>query len=392
MKARVCFILFFMFALLALTPETMRAAPSILPAGFTRTELGAGLNGPTAIAFVGKKFWVTEKGGAIRVIRPNGKLRTSPLLTLDVDTDAERGLTGLALDPKYNTNEYFYVYYTTGPGAKRYSGTPENRVSRLKKRLDKDGFREKILLDHIPSTYGIHNGGDIHFGFDGKLYISVGDSGCCPNDAQGLDTLRGKVLRINSNGTIPDDNPFFNTIGARQEIWAYGFRNPWRFTTRASNHSYVIADVGESTWEEVDSLKAGKNYGWPTFEGPCPFSNLACDPNTVDYGGTQKPIHWYNHSSGTETGMAIAGGVFAENNTNYPAPYADSYFYGDPDLGWVHFLTMDNKNRVTAQHEFDQVSSPVAFGIGPDGNIYVVDHAGGVAGNGVIHKYTYASP
>jgi glucose/arabinose dehydrogenase len=381
-----------MFALLgvlawgvfALTPQLLRAAPPTLPAGFSRVALGSGLNGPTAMAFKGSKIFVTEKTGAIRIVRANGVLRPSPWATLHVSTESERGLLGIALDPDFAANGFVYVYYTTGPGAKKYSGTPENRVSRLKRRVNKSGVREKILLDHIPSTNGNHNGGDIHFGFDGKLYISVGESGCCPSDAQELNTLRGKILRLNPDGTIPTDNPFYNTPNARKETFAYGFRNPWRFTLHASNQSYIVADVGQNTWEEIDSLQASANYGWPLFEGPCPGDNLSCNPATVNYGATTPPIHWYNHNSGTEQGFVIAGGVFAENS-NYPAPYADAYFYGD-GAGWVHALTLNHSNQVTARNDFDDsLAYPVAFGRGPDGNVYVADYGGDV-----IYKYVYA--
>lgn len=381
-------VFLFFFALLAFSPQRTRAEGGGLPAGFTRQEIGAGLTQPTAIAFFGSKFMVIERAGAIRVIRKNGKLNPQPLGALSVNTDnAERGLLGLALHPDYPNTNFIYVYYTTGPNAKNYNGTPENRVSRLRKRKDKPGFKEKILLDNIPSTNGNHNGGDIHFGFDGKLYISVGDSGCCKDDAQGLNTLRGKILRINPDGSIPTDNPFYNTPNARQETYAYGFRNPWRTTKRASNQTFIVTDVGAGTWEEINSLEEGGNYGWPNFEGPCPADNLDCNPNSVNYNGTIKPIHWYNHDTGDETGNVIAGGVFAEQS-NYPAPYADAYFYGDTGAGWVHVLTMDENNQVTNRYDFDEsINSPVAFGNGPDGRIYVVSHYGGV-----IYRYTYNEP
>ncbi len=377
-------ILLCLFAIVSTFPHTSNAYRTGLPAGFTRVELGNGLNQPTAMVFETKgRILVTEKGGKIRVIKPNGKLRAKPLTVLSVDTFSERGLLGIALDPNYESNGRIYVYYTTGPNAKRYSGSPENRVSRLKQRGDKTGFKEKILLDHIPSTNGNHNGGDIHFGFDGKLYVSVGESGCCPNDAQGLGTLRGKILRINPNGTVPSDNPFYNTPGARKETYAYGLRNPWRFGMRSSNQTYIVSDVGSGTWEEFNSLQAGGNYGWPLYEGPCPSNNLGCNPNTVDYDSTIAPIHWYHHNSGDEQGNVIAGGVFAENS-NYSAPYADAYFYGDTGSGWVNLVSMNENNEVTARYEFDTNASPVAFANGPDGNIYVVNYTG------VILKYVYS--
>lgn len=386
-RIMIVLIAVLLFVLLAFSPSPLRAARPALPTGFTRVELGWGLSEPTAIVFPGrKKMWVTEKGGAIRIVKQSGVLLADPLLTLSVNTDSERGLLGIALDPNYASNGYFYVYYTTGPDAKNYSGQPKNRVSRFHKRPNKPGYSEKVILDLIPSDAGNHNGGDIHFGFDGKLYISVGDSGCdtCHDQAQTLDTLRGKILRINSNGTIPTDNPFYNTPGARKEIYAYGFRNPWRFGLRASNQSYIVADVGQGTWEEIDSLSEGGNFGWNVYEGPCPSSNLSCNLNTVDYGSTIKPIHWYNHGGGGETGNVIAGGVFAENS-NYPAPFANAYFYGDEGAGWVHYLTLDSNNQVLTSGTFDDDAGADSFGNGRDGNLYAVSYW-----NGVIYKYVYA--
>jgi glucose/arabinose dehydrogenase len=372
-----------LFILIVLTPSTARAYTASLPPGFSRVELGNGLAEPTAMAFEKNgRIFVTEKGGKIRIIKPNGKLRAAPLTTLSVNTFSERGLLGIALDPDYDVNGRIYVYYTTGPNAKRYSGTPENRVSRLKLRSDKTGWKEKILLDHIPSTNGNHNGGDIQFGFDGKLWVSVGESGCCASDAQELDTVRGKILRINLDGSIPPDNPFYNTPGARKETYVYGLRNPWRIGKRASNQTIIISDVGAGTWEEINTLVKGGNYGWPRYEGPCPSSNLGCNPDSVDYEETIAPIHWYHHNTGNEQGNVIAGGVFAENS-NYPQPFANAYFYGDSGAGWVHVLTMDGNNKVTNRYNFDVNADPVSFANGPDGNIYVVNY------NGVILRYVY---
>ncbi len=370
--------------MLGKAPMGANAAPPALPPNFTRVALGAGLENPTAMAFDGKRIFVTERSGAIRIVRPNGQLRAHAWGKLHVTSDFERGLLGIALDPAFSSNGYVYVYYTTGPGAKNYSGTPENRVSRLKRVKSRGTLREKILLDHIPSTNGIHNAGDIHFGFDGKLYITVGESGCCPNDAQGLGTLRGKILRIGKKGGIPADNPFYNTPGARPETYAYGFRNPWRLALRALNQTYVVADVGAGTWEEIDVLKPGANYGWPLYEGPCPRVNPNCDPSTVDYGSTVAPIHWYHHHQGTEQGNVIAGGVFAENS-NYPERYANGYFYADAGADWVHVLNLDQSNHVIARYDFDSgLNAPVSFATGTDGNVYVVSYD-----DGVIYKYVY---
>jgi glucose/arabinose dehydrogenase len=377
----------------------LRAAE--LPSGFTRVTVATGLSQPTAFAFKGEKSFVTEKAtGSVRIVRPDGSVRPQPYVTVNVSAESERGLLGIAVDPHFATNRFVYLYYTTGPGALDYTGSPKNRVSRFTSVLG-FGTAETILLDNIPSDAGNHNGGDIHFGFDGKLYVAVGDGGQFHDDAQTLDNLRGKILRINPDGIPPDDNPHKHDLDARRcgrpggprpgsgpckEIYAYGLRNPFRFSFRSFNGSYVIADVGQNTWEELNVLVADGNYGWNGVEGPCPVpSNPNCDPNTTPYPPQfEFPIHFYNHSGIGETGQTIIGGAFAENGSNYPAPYAGTYFYGDFSANWIHVLTMDPDNKVTNLLDFATLTQPVAFANGPDGNIYVLSFA-----DGALYKYVF---
>lgn len=364
----------------------LRAASPALPGGFMRVTHATGLNQPTAFAFLGKRIFVTEKNGDVRIIRADGSVRAKPFVSLHVSFNSERGVLGVALSPNFDQDRWVYVYYTTGEGAKNYSGEPKNRVSRFKYRKGVS-VREKIILDNIPSDNGNHNGGDIHFGSDGKLYIAIGESGCgdCPPKAQELDNLRGKLLRINPNGTIPSSNPFYNTPGARQEIYAYGFRNPWRFTERPSNQTLLVADVGAGTWEEISTLVVGGNHGWNLFEGPCEGAHPDCTPGTTDFGSTVPPLHYYKHFGGGETGNVIAGGVFAEGS-NYPDLYGGAYFYADEGAGWVHGLTLDGGNNETGHFDFDQLNCPVSFARGPDHNVYVADIC-----DGVIYKYVYSA-
>ena len=179
-----------------------------LPAGFSLVTVTAGLDQPTAFAFKGGQILVTEKAsGKVQIVRPNGSLRSAPYVTLNVSSESERGVLGIALDPDFCTNKFVYIYYTTGPGALGYTGSPKNRVSRFTTGPGFVATSETILIDNIPSDAGNHNGGDIQFGFDGRLYVAVGDGGQFHEDAQTLDTLRGKILRINNGRRHPDRQP-----------------------------------------------------------------------------------------------------------------------------------------------------------------------------------------
>lgn len=384
-------------ALLALPAQTQAQ-----PAGFQRVTVVDGLDQPTAFAFRGDAMLVTEKAsGKVQVVRANGTLRASPYLTLSVDSKSERGVVGIAVDPDFASNGFVYVYYTTGPAALDYGGSPANRVSRFTS-VDGFGTGETILLDNIPSDNGNHNGGDLQFGVDGYLYVAVGDGGVHHSDALGVDTLRGKILRINRNGKIPAGNPHkLDPAGRRcgkpggvpagtgpcREIYARGLRNPFRLSPRALNGTLLIGDVGEQTWEEIDTLVADGNYGWPDVEGPCPLLPGAnCDPSRTPYPAQyEAPIHFYNHAGAREAGRTIIAGAFAENATAYPAPYAGAYFYGDFSASWIHVLSLDAENRRTSEPlDFARLNGPVALKNGPDGNIYVLSF-----GDGALYKYTF---
>jgi glucose/arabinose dehydrogenase len=380
------------------------APAQALPEGFSLVTVAAGFDQPTAFAFIKKaKILVTEKAsGKVQVVLPNGSLRPTPYVTLKVSSESERGVLGIAVDPDFATNTFVYIYYTTGEGALGYTGSPKNRVSRFTSGPGLVATGETIILDNIPSDAGNHNGGDIQFGFDGMLYVAVGDGGRFHEHAQTLDTLRGKMLRIRRNGKGPPDNPYKSAVASRRcgkpsgeppgagpcrEIYAYGLRNPFRFSLRSSNSSYLIGDVGQGTWEELSTLVPGGNYGWNTVEGPCFLANPNCDPTSTPYPAEfQRPVHFYNHGGAGETGQTIIAGAFAENGSNYPPPYAGAYFYGDFSANWVHVLTMD-ANIVTSQSDFAALNTPVAFRNRPDGNIYVLSF-----GNGTLYKYVYSPP
>jgi len=326
------------------------AAPSVfastLPAGFSETNVITGLSAPNSFAFTpDNRILVCQQGGALRIFDLNGSpLGTGTALTLSVTSNSERGLLGLAIDPDFATNGFIYLYYTTSSGSLNPPATPKNRVSRFT--MSGNAVvpgSEVILLDLIPSDAGNHNGGQLRFGADGKLYASCGDGGSNPSNGQSLTTLAGKVHRINKDGSIPSDNPFFNnpTPGVRKEIFAYGLRNPFRFTFQPGTDAMFIADVGQNTWEEVNIGVPGANYGWPTAEG------LSTNPAFTN------PVFTYNHNG---TGASITGGTFY-TGTTFPTEYINCYFYGDYVDNYIRRLVLSPTNQVLADEEFATAAS-----------------------------------
>jgi glucose/arabinose dehydrogenase len=342
-------------AVLGLAAALVAARAAGLPDGFTDSAYVSGLNFPTAIAFTPDgRLLVGEKSGALRVVK-NGTLLDAPFVQLSVTDNFERGLVGLAVDPHFAENGYVYVYYTTGPNSKNAPPTPKNRVSRFTAGGDTAvAGSETILLDHIPSDAGIHNAGCLRFGEDGKLYVSIGDGGTFHERSQDLGSLSGKILRLNPDGTIPNDNPFVGQAGKRPEIYCYGFRNPFRFCIRPGTNTLYIGDVGEATWEELDVSTPGGNYGWPLYEG------VANQPGFVD------PIHAYNHN---DRSSSIIGGCFM-TNTSWPQGYRGAYYYADFNRDEITRVVVDDSDAVLSTKRFTPASGAADLIEGPDGDLY----------------------
>ena len=318
-----------------------------LPSGFIETTVASGIASPTAMAIAPDgRIFVCSQTGALRVIK-NGVLLTTPFVTLSVDSVGERGLLGVAFDPYFTLTHYIYLYYTV-------PGTPaHNRVVRFTANGDVvlAGSRVILLELNSLSTATNHNGGALHFGPDGNLYIAVGDNAEGSN-SQNLSNLLGKILRLNSDGTIPSDNPFVQSTTARHEIWALGLRNPFTFAFRGTTNLMYVNDVGESTWEEIDLGQAGANYGWPATEGPT--TNPAY----------QSPIYYYGHSDG----CAITGGTFYSPSTpNFPPSYVGKYFFGDYCSGFIRML---DPSTAKASGFISGASQPVDIQVGADGSLY----------------------
>ena len=341
-----------------------------LPAGFSETTI-SGISGPTAMEIAPDgRIFVCQQGGALRVIK-NGTLLPTPFVTLNVDPSGERGLLGIAFDPAFATNNFVYVYYTVT------SNPRHNRVSRFTANGDVAvaGSETVILeLDNLSSATN-HNGGAIHFGPDGKLYVAVGEN-ATPSNSQTLGNRLGKMLRINSDGSIPNDNPFFNVAsGVNRSIWALGLRNPFTFAFQPGAGRMFINDVGQSAWEEINDGIAGSNYGWPTVEGP------SSNPSF------RAPLFAYGHGSTSTTGCAIAGGAFYNPmNVQFPASFVGKYFFADLCTGWIR--TFDPAASTAADFA-SGIVQPVDLKVGADGSLYYLAIN---AGNGVVSRIQFTAP
>ena len=351
------------------TNPTTPARAQALPAGFEDT-LVASVGQPTALTFSPDgRMLITTQRGRVRVYQ-DGSLKPTPALDLEalgvICQTSEQGVLGIAVDPTFAATNYVYLYYTS-----LQAGSCFNRVSRFvlpaSNVIDPDS--ETILIDDIPATGGYHNGGDLEFGKDGLLYVSVGDGGCdyagnsgCDgeNDAsRDLNVLLGKVLRITPGGGIPATNPFQGAGTARcnltgqiaaglrcQETFAWGFRNPFRFAfdPNAADTRFFVNDVGESNWEEIDSGTSGADYGWNVREGPCRRGTYTdCGPPPV---GMTNPIFSYRHDS---TGCgSITGGAFVTNGV-WPAEYEGDYLFSDYVCGRIYRLERNGDTYETTE-------------------------------------------
>jgi glucose/arabinose dehydrogenase len=362
-----------------------------LPPGFSETILATGINAPTAMDFAPDgRLFVDQQEGNVRVIK-NGQLLSTPFLTLNnVDFEGERGLLGIAFDPNFATNQFVYVYYTV-------AGSPaHNRVSRFTANGDVAVPGSEVdIFDIDPlSSDTRHNGGAIHFGPDGDLYIGVGDNKVGAN-AQSLSSLMGKMLRIRPDGTIPTDNPFYNqTTGVDRAIWALGLRNPFTFafgTDAMGNERMFINDVGENTWEEIDDGIAGANYGWS-------------GGNTDGFGQTptgpgiyHDPLMAYNHVGGPAGGgIAITGGAFYDpTTTQFPSSYVGKYFYQDLSGNFMRVFDPANPGSASnpdtsSAFATSLPSTPVDIKVDSAGSLFYLAGAG--TANGEVVRIDFTPP
>jgi uncharacterized repeat protein (TIGR01451 family) len=337
---------------------TTTISPS-LPAGFAQKQLAHGLSKPVVLAFPpggGGDIWVGEQGGTILDYH-NGAVQPTPVVTLpNVYSSGECGLLGIALDPNFATNGYVYISYVVNVTNKSGVTQPFTRLSRFTFSGGTIGpATEKVYYQGNQAQNVHHPGNDLQIGPDGKLWWSVGDNVPAITNGEALSNIYGKMLRFNLDGTIPASNPFVNIPGAVPAIYAYGLRNPFRFTFLPTGQP-MTEDTGSSYWEEMDTLQPGGNYGWPYFEGSC----FSC--------GYLNPAYAYGHYVVDGASSAIA----AYSGATFPKAYDHVVFVGDYGRGDIEAVGFDPSYQTEVSDTvFDLNAGTIADLVeGPDGNLY----------------------
>ncbi|MBV8881589.1 MAG: PQQ-dependent sugar dehydrogenase [Planctomycetaceae bacterium] len=358
------------------------AAAQTAPPGFQVESYGGSLAGGTALAWTPDgRLLVARKNGDIRVLK-NGALLPTPFhdLMLNVPAGNDRGLLGIAVAPDFASSGQVYVYFTAPTPA------PHNCIRRLQASASdpdvSDGTETAVVdLENLGSDT-MHNGGAIHFGPDGKLYVAVGENADA-SLSQSLSSRFGKLLRYEPDGSIPPDNPIsFQGVsgaptGEYRAIWAMGLRNPFRFAFQPGTGRLYINDVGVDRWEEINEGGAGLNYGW---EG-----GLTDGPrNLTDF---TDPLFVYGHTGPAPTGSAITGGVFYNPSTvQFPSSYVGLYFFADYAAGFIRSL--DPGAPQASSPFLSGASGLVDLQVGPDGGLYYL----GMGSNPGVYRVSYASP
>ena len=358
-----------LFLALVLSLSAFAADPLV-----TLQRLPGDLCCPVSITHAGdSRLFITLQIGEV-VIWDGTRMLPTPFLDIRslVSSDGERGLLSIAFHPQYKTNGLFFVNYTNRNGdtvIARY------HVSADPNRADPASARQILFIEQ---PFSNHNGGQLQFGPDGYLYIGMGDGGSAGdpgNRAQSLSTLLGKMLRIDVNDdtySSPASNPFVNNPAARPEIWAFGMRNPWRFSFDRATGDLWIADVGQGDWEEIDFQPAtsigGENYGWRRMEGTHCFN-----PSTnCQTGNLVLPVVEYDHSAGA---CSVTGG-YVYRGASFPR-LQGMYIYGDYCNGKIWGATRTG-STITVRELLDTQFLISSFGEDVNGELYLANHSGSV--------------
>jgi glucose/arabinose dehydrogenase len=360
------------------------------PTGFGWEAVVDGLRDPTdfAVAPDGRIF-IAERRGAVRVVR-DGKLLGEPFIQLAVNAFHERGLLAIALSPSFERDGFLYLYYVAEGDPDDPRGPKTAQLLRVTAGGDvaRPGSEFVVLgsvqgepgrpscedfaagADCIPADGLSHNGGGLAFASDGTLFVSIGDAEqFWP--AQDLESYSGKLLRINPNGTAPSDNPFFTSdaTDVRSKVWASGLRNPFRLAVQPGTDIPFVGDVG-TFFEEIDRGAPGANYGWPCFSADRSATRSSRCEALVETHAL--PLYSYLRE---EPGAAIIAGVFYEGRA-YPQAYGGALFFGDYIHGTISALDV-NADELAVAEVLASAGTPVAFDIGPEGDVYYLSIADG---------------
>lgn len=322
------------------------------------------------------RIFVAEQGGTIKVFQNDSSVQTTATfldIGNNISSTGELGLLGFAFHPNYQTNGFFFVMYT-----------PSNNlcvVSRFQvseTNPDETDINSETVLLRIPQPATNHNGGQLAFGPDGFLYIASGDgggSGDPDGNAQNLNNLLGKILRVDVNSTgdgsdyaIPSDNPFINVDESRGEIYAYGLRNPWRFSFDVQTDRIWVGDVGQGELEEIDIIEKGGNYGWNVLEGNSCYNSTDCDSS-----GTVAPVFEYNHDANDKS---VTGG-YVYRGSKVPS-LEGFYIYGDFISGRIWALSTNLGGTLTNKLIADTELSIASFGTDSNNEIFVCSFDGNI--------------
>jgi glucose/arabinose dehydrogenase len=365
-----------------------------------------GLGAVTDVAFLPDGRWViTERDGAVQVRDPGGAVHVAG--TFSVDTGSEKGLLGVVVDPAFATTRRLFLYYSASDAA---GGTDLDRQRVVSIALGPDGAldrsSERVLVRGLRGPAN-HDGGALAIGPDGKLYVGVGDSGCntgappeppaTPGNffATCLTNGNGKILRVDLDGAVPPDGPLSDvaaatacgeTCGAaptslappRADIWAWGFRNPWRFWFDPATGSLWVGDVGESSYEEITVALRGRHHGWPWREGTHGWPVSKCRETVPDTGDCVEPVYECRHgpSAGGVDGdcQSITGGLIVDT-ARWPSPSRGRYWFADNVTGqvWSVAVAADRRGVVpgSRREEARVDGAPVALRLGPEGDLYL---------------------
>jgi len=344
--------------------------------------IASNFNDPVTIKHAGDdRLFIVEREGLIKIINADGTILNTPFLDINnivTSTGGEQGLLGLAFHPDYENNGYFYVNYINNS-----ENTVVSRFSRDSSNPSLADVASEFILLTINQPYSNHNAGDLAFNSDGYLYIATGDGGAGGDpqgNSQNTSNLLGNILRINVdtaaaplNYSIPDDNPFVGSTTAREEIWAYGLRNPWKFSFDRLNGDIWIGDVGQSEIEEINKASAtdaGLNYGWRCYEGSTAFNNANCpNASTLTF-----PVTEYAHSNG-QFKCSVTGG-YRYRGTTF-SNFEGWYFYADYCSGEIGSLVYNSTTDTWNSTLKDFSGNWSAFGEDVNGEIYVSDLSSG---------------